>query len=350
VITPRDHSPILPRPRGPLSELVLDLLSSPPRTIAISSLDSIRNTTGDLVAEVEDPLADHDLQLALYILYALHYRSFRGVAEDWEWDVTALAVREPIESAFAIRLRETVKLGVDADPARIGETLFELEAGDDGPPISRYLERESTLEEFKEFVTHRSAYQLKEADPHSWGIPRLTGGPKAALLEVQFDEYGSGDAERMHSRLFAKTMVALGLDAGEDAHLNRLPGPTLATVNLMSHLGLHRRNRGALVGHLAMFEMTSSKPNRAYGNGLRRLGFGEDAIDFYDEHVEADAVHENIAAYDMAGGLARTEPELSQDILFGAAALLKLEQLFASALMESWSLKASSLLSEPVAA
>ena len=85
-----------------------------------------------------------------------------------------------------------------------------------------------------------------------------------------------------------------------------------------------------------MFEMTSALPNRRYGNALRRLGFGDEATDFYDEHVEADAVHENIAAYDLAGGLARQEPELAADILFGARALLFLEDRFGQHLLEAW--------------
>ena len=66
---------------------------------------------------------------------------------------------------------------------------------------------------------HRSAYQLKEADPHSWALPRLTGAPKAAMVEIQADEYGGGDVERMHSALFAKTMDRLGLDATYGAYL-----------------------------------------------------------------------------------------------------------------------------------
>ncbi len=153
---------------------------------------------------------------------------------------------------------------------------------------------------------------------------------------MQADEYGGGRAERMHSRLFAKTMRALGLDDRENAYLAHAPGETLATVNLMSAIGLRRSRRGAIVGHLAMFEMTSALPNRRYGNALRRLGFGAEATDFYDEHVEADAVHENIAAYDLAGGLARQEPELADDILFGARALLFLEDRFARHLLEAW--------------
>jgi carboxylate-amine ligase len=70
----------------------------------------------------------------------------------------------------------------------------------------------------------------------------------------------------------------------------------------MSRCGLHRRLRGAIVGHLAVFEMTSSVPNRRYATGLRRLGLGEDATTFFDVHVLADAVHESVAAVDLAGG------------------------------------------------
>jgi hypothetical protein len=148
----------------------------------------------------------------------------------------------------------------------------------------------------------------------------------------------------MHSVLFANTMSALGLDPSYGAYVEVLPGITLASVNMLSLFGLHRRRRGALVGHLAAFEMTSSIPNRRYGNALRRLGYGADATRFYDEHVEADAVHENIAAWDLAGGLARAEPELAEDILFGARALLALEARWADHLLDAWRDGRTSLL------
>jgi hypothetical protein len=148
----------------------------------------------------------------------------------------------------------------------------------------------------------------------------------------------------MHSELFAKTMAGLGLDPAYGAYLARLPGITLATVNLLSGFGLHRRRRGALVGHLAVFEMTSSIPNRRYGNALRRLGLGPDVTDFYDEHVEADAVHESIAAWDLAGALARSEPDVAADVMRGARALLALEARWASHLLDSWAAGRSSLV------
>ena len=129
-------------------------------------------------------------------------------------------------------------------------------------------------------------------------------------MQIQADEYGGGVAERIHAQLFADAMDALGLDSRYGAYVDHLPGVTLATVNLMSLFGLHRRWRGAIVGHLALFEMESSVPNRRYANGLRRLGCGERATAFFDEHVMADAIHESVAAVDLAGGLARQQPEL----------------------------------------
>jgi hypothetical protein len=111
----------------------------------------------------------------------------------------------------------------------------------------------------------------------------------------------------------------------------------------MSLFGLHRRLRGAIVGHLAVFEMTSSIPNGRYAKALRRLGYDGDATAFFDEHVEADAVHENIAAVDLAGGLIRQDPALAADVMFGAAALIEIDARWATWVLERWQAGESSL-------
>jgi hypothetical protein len=291
-----------------------------------------------------DVLADDDLQLALYQCYELHYRGLPGVDPGWEWEPSLLGFRAELEARFLRALGADLGPAPEIAPEGLGAAVFAMVAEDDGPSLSRFLQSRATLDHFKEFLIHRSAYQLKEADPHSWAIPRLSGPAKAALVEVQFDEYGGGDAERVHAELFAKSMRALGLDSAYGAYVSQLPGPTLATVNLMSLFGLHRRWRGAIVGHLAGFEISSAIPNKRYATGLRRLGFGDDATDFFDEHVEADSVHENIAAYDLAEGLARAEPSLTGDIVFGVRALLRLDQRFAARLLDEWEAGRSSLL------
>ena len=305
-----------------------------------------RRASPHLAEQVADPIADDDLQLGpLPLLRAAlpllpGGRRRLGVAPGARSRSAACSRKRssPPSSARSAAASRSI-------PRAVGELLFRLESEDEGASLSRHLEIEAGIEEFREFVVHRSLYQLKEADPTAGRSRACAARAKAALLEVQYDEYGGGRPERMHSTLFAKTMRALGLeDARERLPRSLIPGTTLATVNLMSAVGLRRGRRGAIVGHLAMFEMTSAQPNRRYGNGLRRLGFDAEATDFFDEHVEADAVHENIAAYDLAGGLARQEPELAADIVFGARALLFLEDRFARRLLDRWERGETSLL------
>jgi hypothetical protein len=334
---------MLPPPRGEISEHLLAALAQPVHPLLAPLSEAPR-----------EPLCDEDLQLALYLCYELHYRGLPGVADEWEWEPSLLALRRDLETWFEGALREAVpQPSLPESPQEMDLALRAIAEADDGPSLSRYVERHATYEQLLEFVVHRSAYQLKEADPHSWALPRLHGGPKAALVQIQADEYGGGVAERIHAQLFADTMDALGLDARYGAYVEHVPAVTLATVNLMSLLGLHRRLRGAIVGHLALFEMESSVPNRRYAAGLRRLGGGERAAAFFDEHVLADAIHESVAAVDLAGGLAHQQPELTGDILWGAAALVELDARFARHTLAAWELGVSSLrleLSAPLAA
>ncbi|TMK22096.1 MAG: iron-containing redox enzyme family protein [Actinobacteria bacterium] len=320
----------LPEPRGPLSEALVARLRREP---------GVLGTSGRF--EVGDPLSDDDLHLSLYVCYELHYRGFAGVDERWEWEPTLIAFRSALERPFEDGLREAI--GRQRLAGSVEDALKHAIDTDASPSMSRHFEERGTLAQFREFVVHRSAYQLKEADPHSWAIPRLDGAPKAAMVEIQSEEYGSGKPEAMHAELFRTTMRGLGLDDAYGAYLEHLPGSTLATVNLMSLFGLHRRLRGAIVGHLAAFEMTSTSPNARYAAALRRMGAPASVIAFYDEHVEADADHEIVAARGMAGGLIAAEPALFSDVLFGAAALLHLEGRFAARLFDAWNEGRSSL-------
>jgi hypothetical protein len=325
----------LPQARGALTELLLQRLARPPHEFPAGP-----------VAPSADPVADEDLQLALYLCYELHYRGLPGVDERWEWEPSLLALRARMEDCCERALQDAVgaRAPERVAPQEMDLALRAIAEADDAPSLSRHLERRGTLDQVLEFVVHRSAYQLKEADPHSWAIPRLDGPPKAALVEIQADEYGGGRPERVHARLFADTMEALGLNSAYGAYLDHIPAVTLATVNLMSLCGLHRRLVGAIVGHLALFEMTSSVPNRRYARALRRLGLGGRATAFFDEHVEADAVHEQVAAHDLCGALAAAEPELAGDILLGAAACLALDARLGEHVLGSWADGRSSLL------
>ncbi|WP_374009045.1 iron-containing redox enzyme family protein [Leifsonia sp. LS-T14] len=331
-------------PRGPVSEALLEALLTEP-SAASDLLDRLSDRATVALHGEPDLLTDEDLQLTLFLLYGLHYGDTVDADDEWEWNPELLRTRRAIERVFERQLRERIPVGDLPEPTAdaVAAYLFDLTSEDAGPSLSRFLAKKATEEQAVEFVIHRSIYTRKEADPHSWAIPRLTGRAKAALVEVQSDEYGSGRPERIHAEIFGRTMRNLGLDDSYGAYVDNVPAITLASFTMMSMFGLNRSLRGAITGHLAAFEMTSSIPNRFYGNAFRRLGHGEDVTWYYDEHVEADAVHEQIAGRDLAGGLAEQQPELLPDIVFGATACLYVDGLAGLHMLESFEAGRSSL-------
>jgi heme oxygenase-like protein len=320
----------LPTPRGALSGCIAAVLGGSGRLLS-------RTDFASTVAGIDDPVGDADFQLALACCYELHYRGFDDIADELEWDPVVLSYRALLEAHFENSLRAGVSPPERSERVgAISDALVRLIDSDNGPSLSTYLMKLATVEQFRRFVCLRSVYHLKEADPHTWAIPRLFGATKAALVEIQADEYGGGRPASMHSALFAQTMRALDLDDSYGAYWHLADGPTFAVSNMMTMFGLHRRLRGAAIGHLAIFEMTSTSPNRRYGNGLRRLGFGRSATEFYDVHVEADAVHEQIASVDMCGSFLRVEPSQYPQVLFGAACALRVEARFTESLLSTW--------------
>ena len=73
----------------------------------------------------------------------------------------------------------------------VTDELLGLAKEDSQPSLSRYLARHADIDEFTEFVMHRSLYTLKEADPHSFVIARLDGAPKTVKEGVGKDEAAS---------------------------------------------------------------------------------------------------------------------------------------------------------------
>ncbi|WNI14887.1 iron-containing redox enzyme family protein [Actinacidiphila sp. ITFR-21] len=329
----RRADPDLPAPRGPLSAGIAAALTGPQGTAP--------DPRG--AAAVADPYGE-DLHLALYLLYELHYRGFAGVDDDREWDPALMPVRRALEDRFLGALRADVPAGRDIDEA-LGDLL--VESTDHEGSVAYHLEHDGEPWQLREYAALRSLYHLKEADPHAWVIPRLRGRAKAAMVAVEYDEFGAGRPENVHARLFADLMADLGLDTGYGRYVDTAPAAALATVNLMTLFGLRRALRGALVGHFACVEVTSSPGSRRLAEAMRRTGAGPAAERFYTEHVEADAVHEQVVRRDVIGGLLADEPQLAADVAFGADATVFLEDRLAAHLLDAWRGGRSALRGRP---
>ncbi len=319
-------APAMPAPRGPLSQALVEAMAGARPTDRLPA-----------PAANVDPYGE-DLQLALHLSYELHYRSLAGVDDALEGDPGLLRLRAQLERLFLAALRRDSS-GSDDVEAALAPLLVEPVSGT-GP--SWHLATQGERWQLREYIAHRSVYHLKEADPQAFVVPRLEGQMKAAVVCVQHDEYGSGRAERMHAALFAATMRELDLDDRYGAHVDRVPAVTLAPVNLMSLLGLHRALRGAAVGQFLMLEVTSSPGSRRLSSAFDRLSDGTAGQRFYDEHVEADAVHEQVLRAGLRDQL-RREPQLAADVVLGIEANLLLEDRFAAHVLRAWGAGATSL-------
>ena len=316
--------PALPGARGPLSAAVLGRLRG--------------GSLADLDVAAADPWGD-DLQLALYLCYELHYRGFEGVDDDLEWDPALLALRVELERSFCAAARSVVTGGDDLD----GEIAALLVASDGEGGTSHFLRERGTTEQFREYIALRSVYHLKEADPQAWVIPRLEGAAKAALVTVEHDEYGAGRGDRMHARLFADMMRELGLSDAYGEFLDVAPAEVLAEVNLMSMFGLRRSLRGALVGQFAVVELTSSPGSQRLVDAARRLGCGPATEEFYAEHVEADAVHEQVVRHGIIAPLVASDPAMAADVVFGIQAAVALDERLGRHVLGAWTSGRSAL-------
>jgi hypothetical protein len=312
--------PALPEPRGPLSSAVLDALRRGPVVLP--------------VPDDADPYGD-DLQLALYCCYELHYRGFAGVPDEREWDPSLLTVRAAMERLFLGALRADVPGSPDDDNVEAELAVLLMEPVD-VQGVSHHLRRDGELWQMREYVALRSLYHLKEADPQAFVIARLDGPAKAALVSIEHDEYGAGDPDRMHARLFADMMEALELSSKYGHYLDAVPAEVLAEVNLMSMCGLHRALRGALVGQFATVELTSSPGSDRLVKALRRLEAPTAAVEFYAEHVEADAVHEQLVRRGVITPMLAAEPGLARDVVFGIRASGLLADRLSRLLLHSW--------------
>ena len=305
----------LPDARGPLSTAVNDYLLG---------------QRSALPATVSDVMDDGDRALALWTLFELHYRGFADVDPDLEWDPDLLRLRSSLEADLEAALRADFESW--GGPRDVAGMLQHFE---DRPGVSGYVRDDATEADVLHILRQRSVYHLKESDPHCFVLPRLDAAPKAALAELQYDELGGGRPERVHSQLFADALDGAGLDSSYGAYVNEALTSTLTTNNALSMLCLRRRLRHAACGHLAAFEATSSLPCAAIVRGLRRLGLDPRVARYYDEHVEADAVHEQLAWHEICGRLVATDPTAADDVRFGVYVCLELESRNAAEILES---------------
>lgn len=310
--TPPSDWPLIPWSRGPLSAAVIDALQRAPGSFRMSGR-----------VEVHDALRDDDFQLALYLSYEVRYRDFLGA--DWEWDADLLAFRSQLEQVFVARLREEVTRRYPRQTPQVDDAIDHLIFTSTARSLLQHFVVAGDVDQLRELFVHRSAsYSHDGTSEHD--DRRSRGGANA----------------RPDS--FAATLISLGLDPSLGSYVEMLPGVTLAMANLHSMFEVHHRWRGALVGQLAVQEMTAGGRAEKWGDALDRFGVVHSGAGHPSGDADLDARYAALARDHLVSGLLGADPELVGDVLFGAGATLMLDQNFCDHLLSAWEHRRSSLV------
>ena len=308
------------------------LLPVPVGPISAHIVASLRAGTGPTVDVIvgDDPL-EHDLQLGLYVLNELHYRGWTNVSDDLEWDNDVVSTRLGLSDEFERRLRATLGDGHGIEPLAEATRLLEI----DGLSVSAHLRDRGTVDQVRESMILRSPYQSKEADPHTFALPRFTGSTKRVFTEIQSGEYGVGH-RRSHAELFADALDGLGLDPTPNAHIDQCTGPGLAVSNLVTLGAMHRRLRGVVLGQLALFEMDSVIPNQAMVECVDRLDLDSAVRPFFHIHVLADTEHQDMVRAAFLSDYPRFESDQVGNVVLGMRAQSLIDHTIAEHCVPRW--------------
>src|SRR5690606_25680453 len=138
--------------RGELSAALIQLLEG--RLTTSAGLEPLVD------ASVERPsvIDDDDVQLALFLLYALSYGSLDQRGAQWEWDPELVRARTRLEGAFEAQVRTRVPVPELPEPSRpaVARALFALAAEPGGPSLARYVAKRATLPQLRELLVHRT--------------------------------------------------------------------------------------------------------------------------------------------------------------------------------------------------
>ena len=156
------------------------------------------------------------------------------------------------------------------------------------PDVYRWLAEEASVDEIRDFLTLEGGPDGGFDDLVAACQIGLDGEAKLELARNYWDEMGNGTLERVHTELHRKLCRALGLVG---VPRPQQPTESLLRAALGTVLATNRHLQPEMVGALGLIELQAGPRCRKVVAALERVGAGDDALDFYREHAEADPRH-----------------------------------------------------------
>jgi hypothetical protein len=258
------------------------------------------------------PVGRRDAALALAQVHDLHLAPIHTLGDRvrLQHHPVVATLKYRLEEAYLRRLPAAVTAEDDAVSG-----MRRIAAIDLVPPVYDWIADEASLDEVRGYLTLEGGPDGGFDDLVALCQVGIDGEPKVELATNYWDEMGRGDLPAVHTELHHRMADALAL-----ASVDRRDQPVEALERslLGSTLATNRSLQPEMVGALGLLELQAGPRCRRVVKGLKRLGCGEAALAFYEEHAVADPRHGKDWLDHVVGPLAQRFPDWAPRIVTGA--------------------------------
>ena len=266
--------------------------TTPLRTTPLARRVAGALATGDGLEALTDaePAGERDALLTLLAIHDLHVAPIERLGDTVRFQHhPAIAALKWRLDAWLVERLDAADAAVDWDLA--GDAVAALRAiGRIGlvPEVYTWLAEEATEDEIRTFLTLEGGPDGGFDDLVAACQVGLDGEAKLELARNYWDEMGNGTLDRVHTELHRKLSRAVGL---RPVPRDEQPTEALLRSALGSVLATNRHLQPEMVGALGLIELQAGPRCRKVVAALERVGAGDDALDFYQEHAVADPRH-----------------------------------------------------------
>jgi hypothetical protein len=192
-----------------------------------------------------------------------------------------------VSHANALEL-EAPRLSSRAELMAALDALLEREKNSPSE-TANFLAKHATREQFRVVVQQFAVDGLTEAQSFLPIIARLPIQAQMPMMRVLIDEFGCGNYEQMHSRLYLELLAEMGLPQNLSAYLQGVNDESYAFVNVFFWMTLRASHPEFFLGALAYLENSIPYAFSCFAEACSRLSIAHHH--YYTEHLHIDGFH-----------------------------------------------------------
>ena len=162
----------------------------------------------------------------------------------------------------------------------------EKHAPDDG---ADYIANALDFEQFRVILQEFAVDGLTEAQAFFAIVPRLPITAQMPVLRIIIDEFGCGNLQQAHSKLYRQLLTEVGMPTSIDNYLDLINPESYAFLNIFYWMTQRAPNVEYFLGALAYLESMVPFAFKCFADACQRLKIVNSQ--YYTEHIHIDKFH-----------------------------------------------------------